>query len=90
MVFTIFVPPADLRIYGSGRTHESAIISSFIVMSSRFTSTEMAKIEARLKKTLGRDLTSEESKLLGLSIPALRTEESDEDSPEAGETRKKA
>jgi hypothetical protein len=59
-------------------------------MSSRFTSTEIAKIEARLKKTLGRDLTSEESKLLGLSIPALRAEESDGDSPEAGEIRKKA
>jgi len=59
-------------------------------MPSRFPSTELAKIEARLKKTLGRDLTSEESKLLSLSIPALGTEESDGDSPEAGETRKKA
>jgi len=58
-------------------------------MPSRFPSTELAKIEARLKKTLGRDLTSEESKLLSLSIPALRTEQSDGDSP-AGETRKKA
>jgi len=59
-------------------------------MSSRFTSTEIAKIEARLKKTLGRDLTAEESKLLNLSIPALRSEESDGDFPEAGEIRKKA
>ena len=59
-------------------------------MSSRFSSAEVAGIEARLKKTLGRDLTSEESKLLGLSMPALRTEESDGDSPEAGEIRKKA
>jgi hypothetical protein len=58
-------------------------------MSSRFTSTEIARIEARLKKALGRDLTPEESKLLGLSIPALHAEDSDGNSAGAGEPGKK-
>ena len=66
------------------------MIFGFITMPSRLPGTEAARVEANLKKALGRDLTPEESRLLGLTIPVLPAEDPETDSPGNSQRSKKA
>jgi hypothetical protein len=69
---------------------KSAIISGFTIMSRRQSRADVSRIEANLKKALGRDLTPEESRLLSLTIPALEMAEPDTEAPGTARPSKKA